>query len=1566
MTGNDDFDHLNGSEIALIGMSGRFPGARSVAQFWENLRDGVEALSYFSDQEMIAAGADPSLLSNPDYVRAGMVLDDIDLFDASFFGYNPREAEVMDPQHRFFLECAWEALESAGYNSDTYQGMIGVYAGVGAPTYLLNNILANPRAAEAAGNSPISMGNGVDFLTTRVAYQLNLKGPSWTLQSACSTSLVAVHQACLSLLSGECDMALVGGTSINTRQGAGYLYKDGGISSPDGHCRAFDAQAQGTIGGCGVAVVVLKNLTNAIADGDCIHAVIKGSAVNNDGSRKVGFTAPSVEGQAAVIVEALSLADVEPETISYVEAHGTATPMGDPIELAALTKAFRRRTNKKGFCAIGSLKTNVGHLDTASGVAGLIKTALSLKHKLLPPSLHYSQPNPGIDFENSPFYVNTSLAQWKNGSTPLRAGVSSFGIGGTNAHVILEEAPQRQASGPARPWQLITLSAKTGSALETMSANLSDYLQRHTDVNIADLAYTYNVGRRAFNERRVLICRDREDAIDAIKAAGADSQERVFTASIREERAHRLAFMFTGQGSQYVNMGLELYRQESGFREEVDRCSEILRAYLGVDLRQILFPVEEQSEKAAARLDQTLFTQPALFVIEYALSKLWMAWGLRPQALIGHSIGEYVAACLSGVFSLEDALSLVAVRGQIMQAAPGGAMLSVALSEEETGALLGEHLSLAAINGPSLCVVSGITKAIDELESQLVERGVAFRRLHTSHAFHSKLVEPLMSRFAAQLKKVRLNPPQIPYLSNVTGDWIKESQATDPLYWAKHLRQPVLFAAGIHKLLETPGRILLEVGPGNTLSTLARQQAVKTPNAVVLSSLRHPSERRSDSAHLLETIGKLWLAGARIDWQAFYAVEKRQRLSLPTYPFERRRYWVEPQKRAQRSQPPTASPDKKTDLADWFYLPSWKRSNLATALKSSAPSTEEKQQSVWLVFTSECSLAARVLSKLSEEGQTIITVAAGERFQQLSERAFIINPDEGRDYDTLLGELQAQAIVPQHVLHLWNIESADSSQQGFDSFEKAQSLGFYSLLYLAQALGKWCPAERIRMLVVSSGIQEVTGDETLRPEKATLLGPCKVIPQEHPNIICRSVDVIVPSQASELEERIAGQLLIEQETQTRGEVIAYRGTHRWVQSFEPMRLEEIAERPLRLRREGVYLITGGLGNIGLELAAYLGQTLRARVVLVGRRGLPAREEWAQWLTNHPAEDELSIKIRKLQAIEETGGEVLFVEADVSDEKQMGAAIEEATRRFGRIHGVIHAAGAIAGESLLAIRETGAAESERQFRPKAYGLLVLEKALQGRKLDFCLLFSSLSSVLGGLGFIAYAAANIFMDVFAHKQNQLGHIPWLSVNWDGWQIKKEQTGVQATTAAGPVMTPEEGLKAFRHILSVERITQVIVSTADLDARINRWVKLDALRETEQTKAVEHSSLHARPALQGSYVAPRNETEQAVAAIWQTLLGIEQVGVHDNFFELGGHSLLGIQLMSRLRQDFQLELPLRTLFETPTIEALAAFIERARSDEPLAGSPQQIRIERRQQRTVEELLLELEQDVNEQATL
>jgi phthiocerol/phenolphthiocerol synthesis type-I polyketide synthase E len=889
-------DSNHNSAIAIIGMSCRVPKAKNIDEFWQNLRDGVESISFFSAQELESEGIEPSLLNNPSYVKASSILSDIELFDASFFDFNPRKAEIMDPQHRLFLECAWDVLENAGYDSENYEGVIGVYAGVGMNTYLLNNLYPNRNLLESLGDFQVMIGNDKDFLTTCVSYKLNLKGPSINVQTACSTSLVAVHLACQSLLNGECDMALAGGVTVRVPEKAGYFYREGMIFSPDGHCRAFDARAQGTVGGSGVGIVVLKRLEDALVDGDSIHAVIKGSAINNDGLIKVDYTAPSVDGQAAVIAEAQAIAGVEAGKISYVETHGTGTSLGDPIEIAALTQAFGTTTDKKGFCAIGSVKTNVGHLDTAAGVVGLIKTVLALKHKLLPPSLHFEKPNPNIDFVNSPFYVNTNLSEWKTDGTPRRSGISSFGIGGTNAHVVLEEAPALELSGPSRPWQLIVLSAKTSSALDTATANLGKHLQQHLDLNLADVAYTLSQGRRAFSYRRMLLCQNQDEAAVTLSSLGLP---QVFTNS-REAGARPIAFMFSGQGTQYVNMALELYQTESVFRAQIDQCAEILKPLLGRDLRHVLYPGAERVAAATQQLQETEIAQPALFVLEYALAQLWMHWGVHPQTMIGHSIGEYVAACLAGVFSLEEALALVAARGQLMQQLPAGKMLAVPLPATEVQSLLSRALDLAAINGPSLCVVSGPTEAVELFQKQLAEQGIECRHLHTSHAFHSHMMEPILVPFAQWVKQVSLKPPQIPYLSNVTGTWITAAEVTSPEYWVRHLRETVHFAESLQQLLTDPERILLEVGPGQTLSTLAKRHPEKTSEQVVLSSVRCPQQSQSDVAFLLTTLGQLWLTGVDVNWTEFYAQEQRYRLPLPTYPFERQRYWIEPPKNNQQ------------------------------------------------------------------------------------------------------------------------------------------------------------------------------------------------------------------------------------------------------------------------------------------------------------------------------------------------------------------------------------------------------------------------------------------------------------------------------------------------------------------------------------------------------------------------------------------------------------------------------------------------------------------------------------------
>ena len=903
MTDSDSQLDERREEIAIIGMACRFPGARNPDEFWQNLRDGVESTRPFSQEELKASGVDEAALKNPLFVNVGAVVDDADAFDASFFGIQPREAEIMDPQHRVFLECAWEALENAGYDPETFDGLIGVFAGTAPNTYFQSNLITRPGLLEMVGHYPTMIGSEKDYLVTRVSFKLNLKGPSLNVNTACSTSGVAIHLACQSVLSGECDMALAGGVRIKVPLKGGYFYQEGGILSPDGDCRAFDEEARGTAIGNGVGIIVVKRLSDAIRDGDTIHAVIKGSAINNDGSLKVGFTAPSMQGQATVVAEAFAISNVSPDTIGYVEAHGTGTSLGDPIEVAALTKAFREGTNRKGFCPIGSVKTNIGHLDAGAGVAGIIKTALALKHKQVPPSLNFRTPNPQIDFDNSPFYVNTKLTNWKANTTPRRAGVSSFGLGGTNAHIVLEEAPEIEPSAPSRPRHLLLLSAKTRSALDTATANLFGYLTQHPDINIGDVAYTLQTGRKAFSHRRFAVCSDSADAVQALESMDT---MRVKTRCF-ESGDPSVAFMFPGQGAQYVNMGLNLYEREPVFREVVDQCAEILEPIVGRDLCKVLYPKDGDSEVAAQLLRETRIQQPAIFTIEYAMAKLWNHWGVYPTGMIGHSIGEFVAACLAGVFSLEDALMLVATRGRMMQNLPEGAMLSVRLPAEEVEKWLSSELSMAAVNAPSLCVVSGPTEVVAALQSELEKESVISRRLHTSHAFHSPMMDPIVEPFAECVRGVHLSPPLIPFVTTVTGRWITPEQATEPEHWARHLRTAVCFAEGVKKLWEDTRRVLLEVGPRTTTTTLALQEARDVNMQLAIPSLGDSATDQAEWTAILSAVGQLWLTGVPIDWASFYAQENPHRVPLPTYPFERKRFWVEP-----------AISEASTDVKGWL------------------------------------------------------------------------------------------------------------------------------------------------------------------------------------------------------------------------------------------------------------------------------------------------------------------------------------------------------------------------------------------------------------------------------------------------------------------------------------------------------------------------------------------------------------------------------------------------------------------------------------------------------------------------
>ncbi|HEV2268384.1 MAG TPA: amino acid adenylation domain-containing protein [Steroidobacteraceae bacterium] len=991
--------------IAIVGMSGRFPGAASIEQFWRNLCAGVESITRFSDAEL-EDSFDEEVRRAPNYVKARPILTDVDQFDAEFFGMYAREAELTDPQHRLFLECAWEALESAGYDPAAYSGLIGVFGGCSINTYFLRHVCTDRAMIERftssyqVGSYPELLGAGLEFLATRVSYKLDLKGPSMTVESACSTSLLAVAQACQSLLLYQSDMALAGGISISFPQQRGYLHQEGGMVSADGSCRTFDASASGTIFGSGGGVVLLKRLEDAVADGDHIYAVIRGIGVNNDGAAKVGYTAPSVDGQAAAIEMAHANAGINARSIDYVECHGTATPLGDPIEVAALTKAFRAGTADRQFCALGSVKTNIGHLDAGAGVTGLIKTALSLERELLPAALHFERPNPQIDFPASPFFVGSKLTPWARASEPRRAGVSAFGVGGTNVHLVLEEAPAlsaadaQEASAPGS--QVLVLSARTETAVMRMRAALAAHLREQPHLSLADAAYTLQRGRRAFEKRAFIVCRDAADAIAQLEAP-ADASH-----SGRAAGKAPVAFMFPGQGSQYPGMARDLYRSEPEFRRSVDRCVAICRRLTNEDLLALIHP-EEPSPAAADRLKATSAAQPALFTIEYSLAQLWISRGIRPQAMIGHSIGEFVAAAIGGTFSLEDALELVVMRGRLMQSLPGGAMLSVRLPEKEVLPLLTADLALAAVNGPSLCVVSGPEEAVAGAEAALRARGAMSRRLHTSHAFHSRMIDPIVAPLRQRLAQLRLSAPTLRWVSCVSGRWIADEEATSPEYWARHARETVRFADGVAALAaQNPPPLLLEVGPGNVLSTLALQTL--QGGGKVVTSLQGAEHERDDRDCLLEAAGRLWAHGAEPDWQAWHSGPRR-RIPLPTYSFDRKRHWVDAPPRAASS----ASSAARDVVAD-SLAHSLAHSPAATpaAAATNAPAVVELSQDVNAVNQNQNPNSTRI-PELTSAILTILEELSGEKPKADNAAATFLE----MGYDSLFLTQVAQKIQSQ-------------------------------------------------------------------------------------------------------------------------------------------------------------------------------------------------------------------------------------------------------------------------------------------------------------------------------------------------------------------------------------------------------------------------------------------------------------------------------------------------------------------------------------------------------------------------
>ncbi|WP_338770036.1 SDR family NAD(P)-dependent oxidoreductase [Massilia sp. METH4] len=1426
-------------KIAIIGISGRFPGAPDVESFWNMLCESRSALRHFTPEE-IRAGIDAhDYLTAPfverqvaagGWVGAGYHLPDVDKFDAGFFGYSPSEAELIDPQQRLFLEASWAAMEDAGYPPDGYHGVAAVYAGTGLSRYFLNNVYANREIMCASDRDLIAgIGNEPDYLSNRVAYKLNLTGPSVTVQTACSTSLVAIHMACQALRAGECDLSLAGGSMATVPAGLGYNYTEGSLNSDDGRIRAFDAGAKGTVfSEGGVGVIVLKRLEDAQADDDNIYAVIRGSAVTNDGSHKAGYTAPGIDGQVDAITRALKAARTNPEEIGYIEAHGTGTSLGDPIEITALTRAFRAHTGRTGYCAIGSVKTNVGHLAPAAGVAGVIKAALAARTGVLPPSLHFDTPNPRIDFPGSPFFVNDRLNDWQTAPLAKRvAAVSSFGIGGTNAHLILEEPPVTKPTRSGEKPRIFPLSAKSPGALGRMAGQLARFLERHPATDLDDVAFTLQEGRRAFDLRTAVVAGNTPELIAALDKVAKEPNK---TAALPATK--KLALLFTGQGSQFAGMARELHAQFPVFRDTFDACCATLARHVDTDLARLLL-TDAPVEADHALLRETRHAQPALFTVEYALAMQLLAWKIEPAALLGHSLGEYVAATVAGVFTQDDALRLVALRGRLMQAMPPGGMLSIGGGAAEARRFLGGEIELAAVNSPRASVVSGPLEAIATLEADLDAAGIGCRKLQTSHAFHSAMMRPLAAEFRAAVAAAAPRSPALPVVSNVTGTWLTAAEATDPDYWVRHLLSPVLFQAGVETLVADGCGFFVEAGPSGVLSTFVRHTvgtAAGKPVAVAVPLMRHPQDAMAGDRFLLAALGNLWAAGHALDYADVDADNLGRRISLPTYPFARERHWVEP--------PPAPSAlveatlRRSEDLGEWFHAASWRRQPWLEAVPALAGRKV-------LLLAHDDEQGNALAAALRKAGAAVACAEPGPAFGVVDEDAYWVRPDQAADWEALA----RHAGKPDAIVHAWLLPAS-----GGDTVTNSGAtleLGFHALLALTQAFGD-DTAARLPLLSVASEVFDVQPGETVDAVKTTMLGAHLAIGYEHRGIASRVLDV--PAACRDAATLVLDELArLDAEPHAPAgpadQFVAERAGARWLAHVETMAVPEPAV-PAALAADGTYIVTGGLGGLGLEFADVLVERGARHLVLVGRNVLPPQAEWHAWLAANPDDTAGRDRIRRLQRMAGRGVQVVTERCDITDPAAVQAMVERVQADMPPVRGVVHAAG-IAGAGVMALKTR--AQADAVLAPKVKGALALEAALAGQPLDFFVAVSSLFGTIGGIGQADYAAANAFLDAFARSRSARGRRT-LSLAYGGWR-EVGMAVAMGHTASAPVL-PAGRTLAHPYLFS-------------------RADEAGALRFTTHLRAQDHWALQDHR-IQGTPVMPGTALIETVRAAFQEATG------------------------------------------------------------------------------------------------